>query len=334
MLGMRLAIKAIVAALVIGSGVSASSLAQNGKGDMATIAPLAAKHLLISVTKIGSRLVTVGEHGHVLLSDDLGKAWEQQAQVPTRVTLTDVSFSSDQVGWAVGHDTVILKTEDAGKTWVKQFGGVDSDDALLTVVATGPQSAMAFGAFSYATRTTDGGRTWQKFSLIEGSQDDFHLQSAFLGPNNSVYVAAEFGTVYRSRDGGATWEKITTGYEGSFWSGAALKDGSLVIVGMRGNIWRSTDQGTTWTKVQADLRESLSSVTQLADGTVVTVGLGGAIGVSKDGLSYAAVYHRERKGFAGVIEGQPGRMLVVGEPGVLDCAVPQGNEGEISCLGE
>lgn len=328
MLGLRLNAKAILAPLVLSLGLGGSSLAQN---DMATIAPLAQQHLLIGVTKVGNRIIAVGEHGHVLISDDQGATWAQQAQVPTRVTLTDVSFANDKTGWAVGHDTVVLKTEDGGETWVKQFGGGDSDDALLTVLALNPQSALAFGAFSYATRSEDGGKTWTKFSMIEGSEDDFHLQRAFAGPNGSVFVAAEFGTVYRSRDAGKTWEKITTGYEGSFWSGMTLKDGSLVVVGMRGNIWRSTDEGTTWTKVSTDLRESLSAVTQLADGTVVAVGLGGAIAVSKDGVSYSAVYHRERKGFAGVVEGKPGQILVLGEPGIITCPVPAGTEGEISC---
>src|SRR5690349_8937389 len=46
-------------------------------------ARLAAKSLLLDVARAGSRLVAVGDRGHVLLSDDEGGTW-RQVIVPTR----------------------------------------------------------------------------------------------------------------------------------------------------------------------------------------------------------------------------------------------------------
>ena len=82
----------------------------------AWLAPLAAHSLLLDIARAGDRLVAVGERGHVLLSDDDGETWKQ-VQVPTRTMLTAVHFLDDKLGFAVGHDAVILRTEDGGSIW-------------------------------------------------------------------------------------------------------------------------------------------------------------------------------------------------------------------------
>ena len=43
----------------------------------APVLPKASKSLLLDITGSGSRLVAVGEHGHILFSDDAGANWEQ-----------------------------------------------------------------------------------------------------------------------------------------------------------------------------------------------------------------------------------------------------------------
>src|ERR1700736_1725395 len=51
----------------------------------------AAYAALMDVTRAGDRMVAVGEHGIVILSDDSGRSW-RQAKVPVSVTLTAVKF--------------------------------------------------------------------------------------------------------------------------------------------------------------------------------------------------------------------------------------------------
>jgi hypothetical protein len=48
----------------------------------------AAASLQLSVARAGKRLVSVGERGLVLLSDDDGRSWRQARQVPVSVALT------------------------------------------------------------------------------------------------------------------------------------------------------------------------------------------------------------------------------------------------------
>lgn len=259
------------------------------RGGHAVKTKLATEALLLGVTRAGARLVAVGEYGNILFSDDDGRTWEQASDVPATVTLTAVHFADASTGWAVGHDTLILKTVDAGKTWVKQFGGGESDNALLSVFFLDANHGWAVGAFNYTVETKDGGATWVERKTLmppppkppEGAApapadevadptvpkktvkgagaadpyaaaegDENHLNAMFQGPDaNTIFLAAEAGAVYRSLDAGLTWQKVLTGYIGSFWGGLTAKDGSVYATGMRGNIWRSTDKGATWAKL-------------------------------------------------------------------------------------
>ncbi|MBI5444053.1 MAG: glycosyl hydrolase, partial [Deltaproteobacteria bacterium] len=88
----------------------------------ATVSGRALRSVQLAVARAGKRLVSVGERGTVLLSDDDGRTW-RQAKVPVSLTLTCVCFASERSGWAAGHSGVVLRTSDGGETWVKQLDG-------------------------------------------------------------------------------------------------------------------------------------------------------------------------------------------------------------------
>lgn len=341
---MRLSSKLVVAvaaaALSVALAPVALSIVAPPTSSEAVKSKFATEALLLGVARAGKRLVAVGEYGDIVLSDDEGKTWRQAQKVPTIVTLTAVHFIDDKQGWAVGHDTLVLHTEDGGETWVKQAGGGASDNALLSVYFKDPMNGLAVGAFNYTTETKDGGKTWveRKTLIPEGAApapatpkpgaagadpyaaatgDENHLNQIFAGPDaNTLFVAAEAGAVYRSQDAGATWTKILTGYAGSFWGGLTAKDGSIYLTGMRGNIWHSTDKGTTWTKLDTSgADQSIAHGIQLADGSFVFVGLGGQVLYSQDGKAFTLTYRPDRKGLNAVAE-DGDKLLVFGEAGI------------------
>jgi photosystem II stability/assembly factor-like uncharacterized protein len=317
---------------------------------------LVTEALLLGVTRAGKRLVAVGEYGNILLSDDDGKTWRQATLVPTTVTLTAVHFADDKTGWAVGHDTVVIKTADGGENWTKQYGGGESDNALLSIYFKDASHGWAVGAFNYTVETRDAGRTWVErktlmpppppgskpagpvaapvedvtapvapvagadpFAAAEG--DENHLNAMLAGPvPGTLFVMAEAGAIYRSLDEGATWEKILTGYVGSFWGGLTAKDGTVYAMGMRGNIWRSADNGKTWAKIDTSgADQSIASGLQLADGSLIFVGLGGQVLYgTPDGGKFTLTYRPDRKGLNAVIQDGADKLLVFGEAGVKD----------------
>ena len=285
--------------------------------EFATPSALASHDLLLSATMAGKRMIAVGQFGHVIYSDDGGQSWVQAKSVPTQVTLTSVYFVNDKLGFAGGHDSTVIKTEDGGETWTKSYHNIDSQAPIMTVYFVDADHGFAMGAFSFVIETKDGGKTWEQRALVTGDNEDSHLNKAFATKDGTILVAAEFGKVFRSTDQGATFTVVNSGYEGSFWGGLSLKDGSALVYGMRGNVYRSRDDGASWTKVDAGTDKSVSGGWELDNGTIVLVGLQGYVGYSTDGGDhFTEVTRADRLGYVAVLPGADHKIAVFGEPGV------------------
>ena len=267
---------------------------------------------ILGATRAGKRLVAVGDHGVVLLSDDEGKTHRQARSVPVSSTLTAVSFADAQNGWAVGHWGVILRTKDGGETWTLQRSDLDVDQPLFSVYFKNAEEGWAVGLWSLMLHTVDGGATWSAVQLPPppgAKKADRNLYAIFGGPKGSLFVTSEQGRVLRSLDGGRTWTYSETGYAGSFWSGAALKDGTLLAGGLRGTIYRSTDGGDSWQPARTELKSSVTGITQRADNAVVAVGLDGMTMVSNDaGISFGGAQRSDRTALTAVVDTGAGRQ--------------------------
>jgi photosystem II stability/assembly factor-like uncharacterized protein len=248
--------------------------------------------MVLDATRAGSRIVAVGEHGNVLLSDDGGKTQHQARKVAADLTLTAVSFADARNGWAVGHGGVILHTADGGETWALQRQDVAVDQPLLTVYFRDAQHGWAGGLWSLLLSTQDGGQTWQKVDLpaqAGGKRSDLNLLKIFGAPAGQLYIAAERGTVLSSGDGGASWQYLSTGSKASLWSGTAVGAHTLLVGGLGGRMLRSIDDGGSWAVIDAG---TAGSITQLqADGANVWASsLDGHLLQSRDeGLTWQAV---------------------------------------------
>lgn len=265
---------------------------------------------VIAATRAGNRIVAVGDYGGVLLSDD-GKAFRQARAVPTRSVLTSVCFIDAQHGWAAGHDGTVLATSDGGETWAVLREEPGKERALMSVWFENAQHGLAVGQFGLALETDDGGKTWKERQLVDNRDDgERHLMALFAGPQGMLFAAAESGGVFRSTDSGRSWALVQTENKGSFWAGQAMKDGSLVVVGLRGHVFRSTDQGQHWAEVPSGTQQSLTAVAQLPDGQVQAVGMSGAVLTSTDnGATFTAKLREDRVNLTALVPGAGAPLL-------------------------
>jgi photosystem II stability/assembly factor-like uncharacterized protein len=281
--------------------------------EQATPSQLAAKTLLLAVARVPGSVIAVGQWGHVVISKDDGKTWNQATTVPTRENLTSVSFSDEKNGWAAGHGGTIIHTADGGETWTRQLYRPDLGGPLLAIRFTSSTHGFAAGAYGMFFETKDGGNIWAQRTI---SDSDLHFNDIFLGPDKSVYIAGEGGFGYRTADDGVTWTKLETGYVGSFWAGDVLPDGTVLLAGMRGNVYRSTDGGKSFSASTTGTQKSLTGLTVLPDSSVVGVGLGGTLVRSKDGgKTFTSVTRPDRLMLSAVVPGADGSVIIFGEKG-------------------
>ncbi len=291
---------------------------QAGEVQQSLIMPLASRSLLLAGAHAGARLVVVGEYGHILLSDDGGGNW-RQVVAPTRTTLTGVYFRGPGLGWAVGHDAVILRTEDGGEHWQKVFSAPDREQPLLDVWFRDARTGYAIGAYGYFLKSVDGGRSWVEQQL---SEDDYHLNRFMAGSGDDLYIAGEAGTLYHSPDQGAHWAALSSPYEGSFFGGLLAPDGTLLVYGLRGHVYRSTDKGVNWRRVASGTDALLAGGRILADGRVVVVGSAGVVLLSKDrGRHFVLMPQGSREAYADILEGRDD-LILLGEHGISHLALP------------
>ncbi len=283
-------------------------------------APLAARSLLLGLARAGSRLVAVGDRGHVLLSDDEGLSW-RQVVVPTRAMLTAVSFPDADHGWAVGHDGVILVTADAGQSWQRQDSGTDLETVYLDVLFLNARRGFAVGAYGKFIATADGGATW---TPAKPAAEEVHYNRLVAAPNGRLFLAGESGTLLVSQDGGQTWTRSEVPYDGSLFCLVPLDNQAVVVAGLREHILTSFDNGRTWQPCPSETPSLIMGGTRLLSGVIVLGGQGGSLFVSRDGgTSFVHWKPAESTGsIAALIEADAGTLVAVGENGALRLKIP------------
>ncbi len=278
----------------------------------------AEQSLLLDAAIAARRIICVGERGHILLSDDQGRSW-RQADVPTQATLTAVYFLNESLGWAVGHDAVILATVDGGEHWQRQYEAPQLEQPLLDVWFKDAHHGFAVGAYGSFYATTDGGKTWLPKKI---SADDRHFNAIAGTRDGKLFIAGESGGLYRSDDGGGTWATLKSPYAGSYFGLLALPDRALLVFGLRGKIFRSNDLGRHWAPIITDNQASLMGGAVLANGEVALVGLDGAVLISEDeGRSFTHYKNPDGKALAAVAQAETRELLLFGEAGIVRTAI-------------
>lgn len=281
-------------------------------------ARLVERSLLLAGSSVHGLTVAVGERGHILRSEDNGRSW-QQAEVPTRATLTGVFFHDKNLGWAVGHGQTILKTTDGGKTWELVHAPTDAESPLLDVWFADSRHGYAVGAYGTFLATGDGGESWSESRITE---EDFHLNQIVTAGGERLFIAAEGGKILRSDDGGKTWALLLPPYAGSFFGALPLGAKSLLIFGLRGHLFRSDDAGESWSKIPTGTEASLTDGLLLADGTIIIAGMAGTLLFSHDqGHTFSSHQQSDRKGFTALLSAGADKLVGVGEFGVKQLSI-------------
>jgi photosystem II stability/assembly factor-like uncharacterized protein len=279
---------------------------------------LAERALINGLARAGGRLVAVGQRGHILYSDDRGARW-RQASVPLSSDLVAVVFPAAREGWAVGHDSVVLHSVDAGASWQRQFDGRRDPEAgdkpLLDVWFDRDGHGLAVGAFGLVLRSDDGGKSWRHWERQVDNPKALHL-NAIGAVGDDLYIVGEQGLVLRRSADGARFEALSVPYQGSFF-GLTGTPGQLLVYGLRGTALRSTDGGASWRKADTGTQSGLVAGVVEADGAILLVSQSGQLLRSADGGASFRPLRQARPGAASAaLASGPGQLLIGGARGL------------------
>ncbi len=118
-------------------------------------------------------LVAGTENGGIFISHNAGKSWTQvkQDRMDT-LAVYDVAFQpgDDNVVYAGGYETGMLKSTDGGKTWHSYTEGMDC--TTLHSIAVNPKNPdeIFIGTIPGGVyKSVDGGKSW-KYEILNGAQ--------------------------------------------------------------------------------------------------------------------------------------------------------------------
>lgn len=254
-----------------------------------------------------SKIVTVGDHGVILESNDFGTSWQQQEQNLTVRDLRGVFFIDSSIGFVVGKSRTMLRTTNGGQDWAlvappEIMPGLNYD--LLSVhfidyyngIAVGKTVAgnAYAGGFGIVIRTMDGGQTWVESSLPWDSRGLYDV--VFVNAAKGLGVGGTYrswspspdysfwGELLRTSDGGVTWTRgdITSSWLHAAWGVAFQDENTALAVGNANTIAKTTDSGQTWSSPNSEANAHFSHISFPDASRGIIVGCGGLIWTTED----------------------------------------------------
>ena len=241
--------------------------------------------------------------------------------------LFSVIFDADK-GVAVGEAGLIMRSDDAGKTWKRD--AAPTELAIIDIASNGARS-VAVGQMGLILVNNGDGK-WKKVE----SGTDRRLLQVDINKNGLAFIVGAFGTLLKSTDGGESWESVAPNWASLYDSGegdtAVLRDeptnyivdvqedGTTLIGGEYGQIMRSPDGGICWEiayRHPSNSGESAPTFFGLNirdDGVGYAVGQSGLVARTADrGLSWTNVPTPLDGNLFGVDSFADGQVVAIGQ---------------------
>ena len=282
---------------------------------------LAQKTLLIGVTMAGKRIVAVGQHGHIVYSDDQGKSWTQAA-VPVSSDLLAVHFPTPQHGWVVGHDGVVLHSADNGATWTKQFDGraaaqVMESHYLSTKTCSSCHSKSGLPVVSSPDNGERPGLMLEikKFSN-QGADKPF--LDVWFENENTGYIVGAFNLIFRTNNGGKSWVPLYDQIDNPrhFHLNAIRKIGKeLYITAEQGTVFKLDQKTERFAAIKTPYSGTLFGITG-KPGALIAFGMRGNAFLSRDdGNKWQKIETGVQGGLTGATVTEEGKTVLVSQGG-------------------
>lgn len=222
--------------------------------------------------------------------------------------------------WAAGSDGKVLRSEDAGKSWVAQRTPTTAN--LQDIAAWDSLHAVAVGNDGMVVTSSDGGKTWTQVQIPRSKVANKLLRVRIFDDGNA-WAVGEMGAVLVSKDRGRTWARAA-GEEDVAWNDVFVHGKDVWLVGEFGRISTSGDGGLTWKMVASPVKTSLMSIAFKDEKNGIAVGVDGVVLATGDaGVKWTGITKVTREHLFDVIW-DGANWAAVGDKGMLLVAEPNG----------
>jgi len=170
-----------------------------------------------------------------------GTNWSKVYNSTSNEIFTDIFFTSDNTGYAVGTYGVMKKTTNAGLSWVSSTVPI-AGTGLNSVFFVNDNTGYVAGEDNSASKTTNGGMTWQSMEDI-AQTSDMSLNCVFFENENTGYIASD-GAVHKTTNAGANW--VLSNSPHGAYNKVQFRGNFGYAIGSEGRIIKTTNGGTNW----------------------------------------------------------------------------------------
>lgn len=175
----------------------------------------------------------------------------QWIQIPTGISsfLVDLSFVNPDTGWVAGHNQTLLKTTNAGQSWIPQTPG--NIDDILSVFFISGQVGWIGTSTGLIHKTTDGGITWtQQYNAnFKWITKIFFVDETTGFATIHKYDPDPYyreGAIIKTTNGGQSWSIKTQIYLDGFQCINFVDELHGFAVGTYGLFSKTTNGGESW----------------------------------------------------------------------------------------
>ena len=192
-------------------------------------------------------------------STDGGNSWEyldQKTEDEMFMSMDDMWFKDASTGYAVGgssyEGSVIMKTIDGGKNWIRL--NVNCGSSLKKIQGAG-NAIYAIGSSNVLLKTTDEGNSWTLLTELP----DASIYCMQVINDKNIYAGAFSGLFYKSTDSGKNWTANYVSLDGvcvTFRDIHFFDENNGVAVCSNRRVLFTNNAGNSWTEVLEDTSES------------------------------------------------------------------------------
>ena len=250
--------------------------------------------------------------GKVYGTTDGANSWKPVSE--TNRAVRAITFVSATVGYAVGDQSLFLKTTDGGATWKAQdVGGPGPQDLTGVQCADDKTCVITTKAGTRVIVTKDGGAT---FAFPTPSTDP--LFAAAFASATRLVAAGQQGSTAASDDAGGNFAPVGGRLLGQFTKVRAGRvAGSAFAPGPDGTLGRTIDGGKSWTRGNVATSQDVLDVSfpSVEDGYALDVS-GGLFNTNDSGQSWKTLDTGTTARPSAVYAPTAGVVMVIGPTGV------------------